>query len=164
MQTTNLNVNDNAIVNPVIAPKKDAKKKTENLQKINLSKFADKLKDVKEQILNSAKSTIYNYPEILTPLDIKGKLGKQFRSKQRNKIEKFANNITVFAKFNKLEDLKNEIKNFDINYKENYKINDYSLQSISQSSDETNKSYLTLMLDIIKEIKKESKPITNKKK
>lgn len=139
-----------------VAPKKvkAEKKETAKLTAINLQKFTERLKDFKE-VVKSSKSTIYSYPENWTALQINSSEGKQFRSKQRTKINNFANNIFVYAKTNNAEKLKETVKEFEANYKSNYQINDFSLQSISQSTDEPTKQHLNLMLEIIKEVQKE---------
>lgn len=127
-------------------------KKDEKLTKINFSKFAEKLNSfsVKEKM---QKSTLYNYPEGWTALNINGDEGRTFRRALRLKLTNFSNNIFVYCKTKQTEKLIAEVKNFDKFYKLNYKINDYSINSITHTKEEKNASYV-LMLDIIKEVKK----------
>jgi hypothetical protein len=127
----------------------DTKKKIVDL---NLSSFADKLKNV-EVKEKKDKETIYNYPENFTKAQINGEQGKKHRNKLRTKMQKFENNIFVFTKTNNVEELQKTIKEFDVFYKENYRINDYSLKSISSSNDETKSASLKTMLEIITSVK-----------
>lgn len=126
--------------------------KTANLDKVNLSKFAEKLSkvEVKEK---KKKSLLYKYPEGFTEAMINSDEGKRFRSKCRTALKRFCNNIFVFAKINSVEKLKAEISAFKIFYKENYLVNDFSLNSLTSKADEKTKG-LQLMLEIIKEFEK----------
>lgn len=126
---------------------------------LNLDKFAQKLSEVK-LTEKKDKATLYFYPENLSKADINGEQGKKFRNSLRNKIQKFANNITVFASMqqkNKKDEtvilkLKNEVKAFNIFYKENYQINDFSIKSISASNNDGKTANIELMLDIVKTV------------
>lgn len=126
--------------------------KDEKLIKINFTKFAEKLSsfDVKEKM---QKSTLYSYPVEWTSLQINGDQGKTFRRSLRLKLTNFSNNIFVYTKTKQAEKLNAEIKAFDSFYKANYKLNDYSINSITHTKEEKNASYV-LMLEIIKEVKK----------
>lgn len=128
--------------------KKDNKK---NVTVVNLEKFAKQLENVnvKEK---KEKETIYIYPADFSHADINAEKGKKHRNKLRSKMQKFANNIFVFTKTNQPEKLKAEINLFFAFYKENYKINDLTLNSISNSKDEQTTKDLSLMLEIIKEV------------
>lgn len=123
-------------------------KTTANVVNINLSKFADKLKNisVKEK---KTKDTIYIYPENFTAKMIGEKEGKQFRNKLRNKMRFFENNIFVAAKQKDNDKLIALVKEFNSFYKANYRVNDYSLSSVSQSQDETKTGDLSTMMQII---------------
>lgn len=136
-----------AIVNPIA--KKD---ESPNLSKINLSKFADQLEkmELKEK---KDKETIYIYPEGMSKSDISGEKGKKFRNGLRNKMKFHSNNILLFAKKNRLDDLKSAIESFRKFYKENYRINDLSIKSISHSANEEKNIFLSLFLEIVKESK-----------
>lgn len=118
---------------------------------INLDSFTKKLSTitVKEK---STKETIYNYPENFTQKMIGETEGKKFRNKLRTKIKFFENNIFWSAKQKDNDKLIALTKEFNSFYKENYKINDYSLKSISQSADELKTSDMQTMIDIIKTV------------
>lgn len=132
--------------------KSTLKNEVEKLQKINLSKYAEKLSkvDVKEK---KKKETIYNYPEGFTEQKINSEEGKKFRNKMRNELKRHTNNILVFAKTNQNENLQKQISAFCEFYKTNYRINDFSINSISRKEEEKNADTI-LMLDIVKELKK----------
>lgn len=119
---------------------------------INLSQFADQLSGIslKEK---KDKETIYKYPEGFSKEMISSEKGKKFRNSLRNRMKTICNNILLFAKMNRMEDLQKEIASFDALYIANYRINDYSLKSFSSSGDESKLSMMNLSLSIIKEIK-----------
>lgn len=125
-------------------------KKVENLAKFNFDKFADKLANVnlKEK---TKRETIYIYPEDMTEADINTDKGKRFRNKLRNEMQRFCNNIFVYAKTKNAESLQSEIEKFKVFYKKNYRINDFSLSSISNTKNEAKEANLKIMLEIIKE-------------
>lgn len=129
---------------------KDAKNE---IVKINLDQFKDQLSSIqlKEK---KERSTIYLYPEGKGKEWINSPDGKKWRNNKRNSIQRFANNILIFAKSNQLEKLQEEIKKFDAFYKEFYRLNDYSFASISNSNDAKKEGDIDLMMKIIKEIKK----------
>jgi len=134
---------------------KNADVKNQSVKKIvnlNLTKFADVLKnvDVKEK---KDKDTIYLYPETFSKSDINSEKGKKFRNSLRTKIQKFENNIFVFAKQNNSEKLTETIAEFDVFYKTNYKVNDYTVKSVSSSSNEIKEQSFTTMFEIIKHVK-----------
>lgn len=128
-----------------------------NLISANLLKLAENgaVKTASAKAVNQ-KSLLYNYPENFTPNMINGGEGKTFRSKCRKTVENFANKILFGlqqAKISKNAELLNEaIKNFDAYYKVTFKINDYSLQSITHKKE--NAENLKVMLEIVKESKK----------
>lgn len=124
---------------------------TPSVINLNLSKYAEKLKNV-EIKEKKTKDSFYKYPDSFSATDINSDKGKKFRNSLRNKIKKFENNIFVFAKTNQIEKLQSEVKDFNSFYKENYQINDYSLKSISQSNDETKTQSFEMMLSIIKDV------------
>lgn len=132
--------------------KKETKEKS-SLVKLNLSQFSDKLKNVeiKEKIKKDAK---YIYPESFTTNDINESKGKKFRQSLRTKLERISNNIFFYTKTKEESKLIAEIKLFTSFYKENYLVNDYSLTSLSDSSNEAKKRDLTLLLDIAKVVNK----------
>ena len=124
-----------------------------NVTKINLQQFAEKLSkvEVKEK---RKKETLYNYPEGFTEQKINSDEGKKFRNKLRNTIKRFCNNILLYAKHNRIEDLQKEVKEFVSFYKTNYRLNDFSIASISQSKNEVKENDLQTMIAIVKEVNK----------
>jgi hypothetical protein len=127
-------------------------KNTSNVTKVNLDKFTDALKnvEVKEKV---KKDNIYIYPETMTEKEKSNEVGKKFRNKLRNQLRRYANNIFVFAKTKNVESLEKEINLFDKFYKENYRINDYSFSSITNTKNEVKEKDIKLMLEIITAIK-----------
>lgn len=121
------------------------------LTTINFEMFASKVANVADKI-KQQKSTLYNYPIEFTAIQINGDEGKKFRSKLRKKLENFCNNISVNYKMQRSEILLENIASFDLFYKENYKTNDYSINSITHTKDEKN-AYISTTLDIIKLVK-----------
>lgn len=131
-------------------------KKSNEVVKLNVQSIADRLNkiEIKDK---KVKNTIYIYPEGWTQDKINSTEGKKFRNKQRNKIKFFCNQIFLFSKQllvnSKNEDAKkslsNTIADFKKYYKENYRLNDFSIESISQAKeDKTND--IKLMLEILK--------------
>ena len=118
---------------------------------LNLQKFAEQLKNVKISE-TKVKDKIYIYPETVKT----EKEQKQFRSKMRNIVRRFTNNILVFAQTKQDEKLKNEIASFTKFYKENYRVNDFAISSISSAKDEKTKDII-LMLEIIKSVQTQTK-------
>lgn len=134
----------------VIETKESVNVNENRLIEINLGKFADKLSNV-ELKAKKVKETIYNYPEGWTKEKINSDEGKHFRNKLRNKLKSLSNNIFFYAKGNNIEALKKEIQTFDEFYKFNYRVNDYSLHSITNS--EKKEKDIAFMLEIINEVK-----------
>jgi len=128
----------------VVKAKKE--NKVTNVEKINLDALTERLSkiEVKEK---QKKQTIYLYPETFTDKDINSEVGKKFRNKRRKEIERFSNNVFFYLKYDRKEDLQKEIDEFKKHYKTFYKINDYSVKSISNSKEVNN---ITLFLDIVK--------------
>lgn len=135
-----------------IASKDASKKEIANLNEINLSKFADQLSGIslKEK---KERETIYIYPDGFSKEIISSEKGKKFRNGLRNQMRRFANNILLFAKMNRLDDLRKEIAEFDLFYAKYYRMQDYSASSISQSNNPEKEMGFSLMMEIIKEIK-----------
>lgn len=146
----------------VVAEKKNvltvtSKKGEKILASLNLSKYANALSSYsgKEK---SKKDTIYVYPENMTELQKSSDDGKRFRNGLRNQILRFANNVLIFAKMNRKADLQIELTKFEIFYKANYRINDFTFASISQSKQDAKTAHLTLFMQIAKDV------LTSKKK
>lgn len=123
-----------------------------------------KVKESKIKNTNSNKDDFYKYDFLFKKyfsLDYSkidkndfSKYGKKIRTKVRNQRNIFANNVIHYAKNKNLIELKNEIKNFNIFYKETYLLNDYSLKSISNNnSDDDTKKLLITFLEIVKNLK-----------
>lgn len=128
-----------------------SEKKNDQIVKINLDKFKDQLSGI-ELKEKKIRETIYVYPEGFDKEKINSDAGKKFRNSLRNSMKRFCNNILIFAKSDQLEKLQSEIESFKSFYKKNYRINDYSLGSISSSNDPIKERDLNLMIQIIKEI------------
>lgn len=139
--------------NAIVKKKENASPASSSIASINLSKFADQLSLIalKEK---KSKDHIYLYPEGFSKEDLSGEKGKKFRNSIRNKMKTFSNNILLYAKMNRIEDLEKEIASFLPFYKEKFRINDLSIASISSSQDESKIGNFSLMLSIIKECKK----------
>lgn len=136
---------------------KDAKKEIASpaivdLSKFNLEKFADQLSAISLKEKKN-KETIYVYPPEFKKEDIGGEIGKKWRNHQRRKLESLTNNILFFAKGKKMEDLQDAIKKFRSFYKETYRRNDFSIDSLSQSRNDARNAGISLALDIIKSAK-----------
>lgn len=141
---------------------KDAKKsfKNENLSKINLDKLA---KNLKERVVNEKmqKSLLYIYPENISKVEINGQLGKKHRSKMRRLLQNFADIIYISVKQKDALKLIAEIKKFDAFYKENFFVNDYSLNSLTHQKDNFS---ISEMLETIKEVKAQTNSLKGEKK
>jgi hypothetical protein len=144
-------INKTAIASKTIIDSKESVNLEENrLTEINLSKFADKLAsvDLKQK---REKETLYIYPDSFTKDIINGEEGRKYRNRLRSRLKSFSNNIFFYAKGNNIESLKSEITRFDEFYKSNYRINDYSIHSITNSKEK--EKDILFMLEIIKEVK-----------
>lgn len=142
---------------------------SENLK----AKFANyNLKEKEESISNrNVKEQIYVYPNEAKLKDMFGShdnsiLQKKFRTKVRNQIQRSMDEILLigirFAKGTiKESEFKNElvspIEKFNELYKANFKVNNYELNSFSQSNNGTKRIDYQNALDIIKEFKSENK-------
>lgn len=146
-KTVNANV-ENVAESPIAEQK--------NLSALLMEKFAKQLENVSENVKTvTQRSTVYIYPEIGSEdyfADVNSTQGKNWRNRRRKDMEIFASRINVTAKMHpeKLEDV---IAEFDLHYKKFYRINDYSLASISQSYKRNENFALILALDIIKTVK-----------
>jgi len=118
---------------------------------LNLEKFEKSLESVslKEK---KTRETIYNYPEGWGKEKINSEEGKKFRNSLRNQMKRFSNNVFYYAKIKENDKLIAEIDAFNAFYLKNFRINDYSLDSITQSKDDAKSRDLSLMMDIIKEV------------
>lgn len=126
------------------------KSSSKNLKSINLQKFKKELESKVVENVKKDKQTLYNYPTEWNKEIINSLKGKKFRQNARTKLKRFSDNIFFYAKSEDLENLKKQIKDFKIWYKETFIINDYnasSLTTVTKKHDDIN-----LMLNIIKEV------------
>lgn len=132
---------------------KVAKEEKKEIIQINLDKFEKQLENVSIKEIRQ-RETIYVYPDDFSKSDINSEKGKKYRNSIRNNLKRHCNNILIFAKSKDSEKLQKEIKEFELFYKEKFRLNDFSLSSISQSKDAGKEKDLSLMIEIIKECKK----------
>lgn len=128
---------------------KNALSPNPSIIKINLGQFKDQLGKI-ELKEKRDKETIYIYPEGFSKEMISSEKGKKFRNSLRNRMKTICNNILLYAKMNRMEDLQKSIAEFDALYSANYRIKDYSIKSLSSSGDESKLSLMILSLQIIK--------------
>jgi hypothetical protein len=133
-----------------IETKQSVNAEENRLTEINLSKFADQLQSVELKVKRE-KETLYKYPDGFSKEDINSDKGKKFRNSLRTKLKSFSNNIFYYAKTQDAEKIKLEIEKFDLFYQANYRINDYTINSITHA--EKREKDIELMLMIIKEVK-----------
>lgn len=149
MSKKNAQTNVKAI-KTTIESKESVNLENNRLTSINLSQFADKLANVELKV-KKEKETLYTYPEGWTKEKINSEEGKHFRNKLRNKLKSLCNNIFYYAKTENIELIKIEIEKFDTFYKANYRINDYSVNSLTNSKEQ--EKHVALTLEIIKSVK-----------
>lgn len=144
--------------NKTVKETKVSNQKETVVSKINLSSLTDQLSKVelKEKI---KKQTIYKYPEGFTEKDMNSEKGKKFRNGLRNKLRRFVNNVLSYAKqhqINKSAEAENllqkEISEFMTFYKDNYRINDLSFDSISNTKDEDKTGDIKLFIHVVKQV------------
>lgn len=145
-----------------------AKKQTanKNLANVNLSKVLDKFKNVKaNESITVKKETVYIYPETFTQNEINTQKGRGFRASKRNILLRFANNIKLFADKNRIEDLINEIKLFKIEYKNTYRLNNFTVESVTRKN-QNSSDYLIInaAMEIVKVMQTEKKETVKKPK
>jgi hypothetical protein len=129
---------------------KDAK---EDVKEINLSKFAKELEGKNISHIQRERETIYIYPDYIPKDRINEKEGKQFRGNKRSRLKRFSDNLFYSAKIGNVEECKKIVSEFDSFYKEFYRINDYSLSSLSSSNDPAKNKDIQLFLSLLLEIK-----------
>lgn len=136
------------------------KEKSIKLDSLNFSAISEKLEKV-NIVERMKREGQYLYPDTIK--DINSKEGKQYRNKLRDRMERICNKIAISAKQltiaqqskdkNKIADaiaeLKTSIDNFDVFYKENYKVQSYKIDSISTSREDKRKAPIQTALDII---------------
>lgn len=129
-------------------------KKEEEKIKMNFGKFASLLDGKKipqKGIREGNGDYLYNYPEEWNKMQISGIEGKNFRNKRRKDMQSLNNSIFWNYQKKDAKGLKDSIENWIGNYKKYYRINDFSISSISQSSDNLKNQDIELSLNIIKE-------------
>lgn len=142
------NVTKNANVKSVTKNVTD-KKETAKLQKINFEKFANIASKITESAVTLQKSLLYIYPTEWTKNEINNKkLGGAFRSKRRKELNNFANIIFLAYQKKNIELLKTEVEKFKVFYKEFYRVNDFSINSVTHTKD--NETVIAMM-QLIKE-------------
>jgi len=101
--------------------------------------------------MQEKKDFIYIYPENWGKNEISGLIGKNHRGGLRRKLMNLISLIILFASKKRIEDLQEKIKEFNDFYKKNYRINDYSISSISQKINEEDLKNISIAMEIIKE-------------
>lgn len=149
MSKKNAQTNVKAI-KTTIESKESVNLEKNRLTEINLSQFADKLANVELKV-KKEKETLYKYPDGWNKEKINSEEGKHFRNKLRNRLKSICNNIFYYAKTQDAENIKLEIEKFDKFYLENYRINDYTVNSITNSKEQ--EKHVLLTLEIIKSVK-----------
>jgi len=127
-----------------------AKNAVKEVKKVNLDKFKAMLESKNVEKTQKDRQHLYNYPTEYSASDLNGEKGKKFRQGLRNKLGRFENNVFVYAKTNQLEKLTEEVNAFNAFYKEHYRLNDFTVKSLSAS--EKNAESLEHMLSIIREV------------
>lgn len=144
------NVTKNANVKNSVTKNVTDKKESAKLQKINFDKFANIANKITESAITTQKSLLYIYPENWTKQDINNpKLGKSFRNDKRKKLQNFANLILLAYQKKNVELMKVEIEKFKVFYKEFFRINDFSINSVTHQKDNET---INAMIQIVKEM------------
>lgn len=143
------NVTKNANAKNSVTKNVTDKKETAKLQKINFEKFANIASKITESAVTLQKSLLYIYPTEWTKNEINNKkLGGAFRSKRRKELNNFANIIFLAYQKKNIELLKAEVEKFKVFYKEFYRVNDFSINSVTHTKD--NETVIAMM-QLIKE-------------
>lgn len=114
---------------------------------VNFDKFSKKTYNVSEKV-SGQRSTLYNYPENFSALQINGIEGKNFRSKLRNNLTALCNRLYLSKKAKDGEKFVNAAKDFLKFYKENFKLNDFSINSITNTKNEKQAFILDCLNDV----------------
>lgn len=139
----------NASVKNSVTKNVTDKKETAKLQKINFEKFANIASKITENSVTLQKSLLYIYPTEWTKNEINNKkLGGAFRNKRRKELNNFANIIFLSYQKKNVELLKTEVEKFKVFYKEFYRVNDFSINSVTHTKD--NETVIAMM-QLIKE-------------
>lgn len=114
---------------------KNVNAKNEKLSKINFDKFTTKVYNVSEKS-SSQRATLYNYPENFGAMQINGIEGRNFRGKLRRELQTICNAIYLSKKSKDGEKFVSAVNSFMKFYKTNFKLNDFSINSITNTKDE----------------------------
>lgn len=138
---------------------------------INLDSVRKQLSNIVGTSVNT-KDSIYVYPNNLTAIDISGKKGKSFRVKMRKNFEDIVNAFTIVKKQKETKAISEkdftenckQLKDLFVKiYKENYRVNDFSLASVTQSNNEGKKAEILNFLNFCKASKIATKTNVAKK-
>lgn len=124
-----------------------------NLDELNATQMAQYTQRVNQVKLTPSKTRsgmdLFNYPEGMDKKKMKG-----FRNKARKTINRLADQIIEAQSQKDKKVLGELVKEFKAFYKEVYKLNDFSLESIRRrNSDTATKLKLTAMLKAVKDFK-----------
>lgn len=106
-------------------------------------KEAQKKRDSERKTKTKEKNFLYKF-------QLEEKLTDKESKKKRNKLRRDLNNIQNLIILNEKKENEENIKSFLSFYKKNYLLNDFTKESISNSSDETKSEDLQRMLNIVK--------------
>jgi len=124
--------------NSANAKTKNAEVKNESakIEKINVNSIIAGLADVDVKEKNSlSRKGLYRYSESELQEIAKDKdVSKKIRNTSRRKTDNFLNQIALFLKQNNLESATEKAKSFIEYYKERFLLNDFSLDSVRESS------------------------------
>lgn len=138
--------------------KKTATNNNAKIVAINIDSVAKRLSNI-VGVNQKTKDSIYVYPNDFTAIDISSKKGKSFRVKRRGQFETIVNAFLQIKKQKELKQISNETfaksakeitELFADIYKEYYRVNDYSFQSVSQSNNEDKKAEILSFLSFCK--------------
>lgn len=99
-------------------------------------------KEVERKTKTKDKNFIYKFQ--IASKRLSDKDAKKYRNKLRRKMQNIVNSIIVS------KDKKESIKDFIKIYKQEYILNDFTIESISNSSDETKQEDFTKVLSLVK--------------
>jgi len=151
MQNTNPTPKETLEVNPLLTNKVDSATLSAIAKKSIAKKLAAKKstvkkssakKEIERKLKTKVKNFIYKFQ--LSDKKLSAKDEKKLRSKLRRKMQNIVNSIIVE------KDKSEAIKEFEIQYKKEYVLNDYSFESLSSSNDETKREDFEKVLSLVK--------------
>lgn len=108
---------------------------------------------IDQQITNVGRSKESIYKDSLFANCITNDDKKTVRRKLRNMLDSFIGSIIRSYASKNIDLLKKQVKDFNIFYKENYRLNDFSIESlISANTDQLKKKHVKDMLTIITQV------------